>query len=236
MAFVKEPKSTKNYNMKKQILALASIVMIAGAVTFTSCKQEDITAPVITITGGNSQSQNLPSTAGAGTWTNPSATATDDEDGDLSTSISVSGTVDPNAAGTYTLTYTVSDAAGNSATEVVTVTIANSAAYLGGSYTNAGYSCQISGSGTFNATISASSTTNGLISINNFGAFGTSINISMTATGSSISIPAQPVGTQGNILNGSGTITGSSPAAFTLSYTWTDGSSTESCNDTYTHD
>lgn len=120
--------------MKKQILALASITMIAGVVTFSSCNQEDVTAPVITVTGGNTQSQSLPATAGAGTWTNPTATATDEEDGDLSTSITVTGTVDPDTKGSYTLTYTVSDAAGNTATETVTVNIVNDAEFLAGNW------------------------------------------------------------------------------------------------------
>ena len=109
--------------MKKQLLTIASVAMIAGALSFSSCKKDDTTAPVITVAGGNSQSQSLPAAAGNGTWSNPSATASDDVDGDISTNVTVSGTVDANNAGTYTLTYTVSDAAGNTATQTVTVNI-----------------------------------------------------------------------------------------------------------------
>ena len=217
--------------MKKQILALASIALIGGAITFTSCKQDDITAPVITITGGNTVSHTLNAA-----WTNPTATATDDEDGDLSSSISVSGTVNENLSGTYTLTYTVSDAAGNTASETVTVTVANSAAYLAGNYTNVADVCQISGSYTHNDVITVSTTTNGSISDQNFGGFGTSISINMTVSGTAITIPAQPVGTQGNILNGSGTITATADPVFNLNWTWTDGSNTESCTSAYDHD
>ncbi|MDC1061074.1 DUF5011 domain-containing protein, partial [Flavobacteriaceae bacterium] len=58
------------------------------------------------------------------TYTDPGATATDDIDGDLTNSIAVSGSVDASTVGTYTLTYTVADAASNvaSATRTVIVT------------------------------------------------------------------------------------------------------------------
>ena len=52
------------------------------------------------------------------------ATATDGADGDLTSSIVVTGTVDLTTVGTYTLTYTLSDAAGNAATAVTrTITV-----------------------------------------------------------------------------------------------------------------
>ncbi len=198
----------------------------------TSCKKEDTAVPVITVTGGNAVAHTLNAA-----WTNPTATATDDEDGDISTSISVSGTVNENLAGNYELTYTVSDAAGNTATEIVTVTVANSAAYMNGSYTNAADVCQVTGSYTYNATIAASGTVNGSVAVNNYAGFGTSITINMTVTGSAIAVPAQPVGTIGNILSGTGTVTSmTAPVAFNLAWTWTDGTTTESCTSNYTHD
>lgn len=49
--------------------------------------------------------------------------ATDDTDGDVTSSIVVTGTVDVNTAGTYTLTYKVSDAAGNEQTATRTITV-----------------------------------------------------------------------------------------------------------------
>ncbi|KND51630.1 MAG: hypothetical protein ABA06_00015 [Parcubacteria bacterium C7867-001] len=66
--------------------------------------------PAISVTQGSS-------------FTDPSATAADDTDGDLTGSISVEGSVDANTVGTYTLTYSATDAAGNtgSASRVVTV-------------------------------------------------------------------------------------------------------------------
>lgn len=50
-------------------------------------------------------------------------TATDDIDGDITSRISVAGYIDVNTAGVYTLTYTVSDAAGNVTTETRDVTV-----------------------------------------------------------------------------------------------------------------
>lgn len=220
--------------MKKQILALASIVMIGGVMTFTSCKQDDITAPVINVTGGNTQSQNLPATQGAGTWTNPTVTATDDEDGDVSSSVTVTGTVDPNTAGTYTLTYTVSDAAGNTASETVTVKIVNSADFLERPYNNCRDTCQVTAPFNYNSTVTASNFVNGNFVINNFGAFGNSININASLSGSNISVAAsQTLGGSASIVACSGAVTSTSPAEFGLTYTWTDGAANEVCISRY---
>ena len=93
----------------------------ASEVTRTVIVAADIVAPVITLTGSDTINVTL-----GDAFTDPGATATDNVDGDITTSIVVSGdTVDVNTAGTYTITYNVSDAAGNPATEVTrTVTVA----------------------------------------------------------------------------------------------------------------
>ena len=78
----------------------------------------DTTAPVITIIGANPVDVDL-----GATYSDAGATATDVHDGDLTSSITVSSNVDTNTAGTYTVTYTVSDAAGNQATETRTVNV-----------------------------------------------------------------------------------------------------------------
>jgi hypothetical protein len=54
-------------------------------------------------------------------FTDPGATAFDDVDGDVA--VSVSGTVDNTTAGTYTLTYSAKDRAGNTATATRTVNV-----------------------------------------------------------------------------------------------------------------
>ena len=56
-------------------------------------------------------------------WVDPGVEAHDVRDGNLTSSVSVSGSVDVNTTGTYTLTYTVSDAAGNNASLTRTVNI-----------------------------------------------------------------------------------------------------------------
>ena len=78
----------------------------------------DTTAPVITISGANPVDVDLGTT-----YNDAGASATDVNDGDLTSSITVSSNVDTNTVGTYTVTYTVSDAAGNQATETRTVNV-----------------------------------------------------------------------------------------------------------------
>ena len=78
----------------------------------------DYAAPVITLVG--SSTINL--TVGD-TFTDPGATATDNVDGDLTSSITVSGTVDISTTGTYTLIYSVADAASNAASTTRTVVV-----------------------------------------------------------------------------------------------------------------
>ncbi len=78
--------------------------------TTTQCVPN--TAPVITLIGAN------PFTITAGTlFVDPGATAQDAEDGTITSSIVVSGTVGT-TTGSYTLTYSVSDSKGLSATPV----------------------------------------------------------------------------------------------------------------------
>jgi hypothetical protein len=73
----------------------------------------DVGAPVITLLGNTTMNILV-----GGSYTDPGATALDDEDGDVTANIVVGGdTVDVNTAGTYIVTYNVSDAAGNAATQ-----------------------------------------------------------------------------------------------------------------------
>jgi hypothetical protein len=79
--------------------------------------------PVVTLNGDAA----LQITVGD-TFTDPGATAIDSVDGDLTSKIVETGSVDTSTAGLYTLTYTATDAAGNSAnvSRVVTVLAAPS--------------------------------------------------------------------------------------------------------------
>ena len=102
-----------------------------AAVTTTSpvTATPDTTAPEITLLGASPLEVNQGTT-----FTDPGATATDDLDGDLSASIVFGGdTVDTDTAGDYTITYDVSDDAGNAAdtvTRIVRVVIARDLARL----------------------------------------------------------------------------------------------------------
>ncbi len=77
----------------------------------------DTTVPVITLNGSNTQNIVV-----GGIYSEAGATAVDDFDGNVT--ITISGTVDTNTIGTYTITYTATDVAGNIATETRTILVA----------------------------------------------------------------------------------------------------------------
>ena len=76
----------------------------------------DIVAPVITLSGQRELFVPL-----GGAYQEPGYTAQDDADGDLTASVTRAGTVNTASPGVYTLTYTVTDKAGNTAEMTVTV-------------------------------------------------------------------------------------------------------------------
>ncbi|MDB4016233.1 BspA family leucine-rich repeat surface protein [Flavobacteriaceae bacterium] len=106
--------ATGTFNYTATISGASTSQAVTGTITVNAAATADTTPPTITLTG--SSTINL--TVGD-TFTDPGATATDDVDGDLTSSISIT---DPGAftstAGTYTISYSVSDAAGNAATVV----------------------------------------------------------------------------------------------------------------------
>ena len=85
----------------------------ATQVTRTVNITPDVTIPVITLLGESEVSLELGST-----YTDAGATAVDNIDGDITANIVTVNSVDVNTVGTYTVTYNVSDAAGNAATQV----------------------------------------------------------------------------------------------------------------------
>lgn len=114
--------------MKKNIISLSAVALIATAAIFTGCNKEDTTPPVVTLTGDATKTIILNST-----YTEEGATATDDEDGAITPT--VSGTVNVDLTGTYTITYTAVDAAGNSSSATRTVIVRNEADIYEGTYT-----------------------------------------------------------------------------------------------------
>jgi lysophospholipase L1-like esterase len=84
-------------------------------ITLSGGVVEDTEPPVITLLGDNPMNLTV-----GDTFTDPGATAVDNVDGDLTESIVVGGdTVDTSTAGTYVITYNVSDAAGDDAGELL---------------------------------------------------------------------------------------------------------------------
>jgi len=117
--------------MKNRCLILASIVLL-----IISCEKDmvnplpggvdasvDIRFPVISLIGSSSISIERGTT-----YSDAGATASDNIDGDITSSITTSGLVDTSTPGTYTITYSVSDAAGNSTSLSRTIIVNESAA------------------------------------------------------------------------------------------------------------
>ena len=88
----------------------------------------DQTAPVITLNGASTIT-----VAQGSTFTDPGITITDNVDTGLTAT--VTGTVDVNTVGTYTLSYDVTDAAGNAATTITRTIIVTAATATGGGST-----------------------------------------------------------------------------------------------------
>ena len=83
-----------------------------------SILRSDVEAPILTLTGSSSI------TISAGTaYQEPGFTAIDGVDGDITANVQISGSVDIYHAGVYTLTYSVTDKAGNTATAERIVTV-----------------------------------------------------------------------------------------------------------------
>ena len=80
--------------------------------------RNDLIAPVITLNG----EAQMTITAGS-PYTEPGATAVDNIDGDVSSKIEISGSVNIYCAGTYKLTYKVTDAHGNASSAERTVVV-----------------------------------------------------------------------------------------------------------------
>jgi len=112
-----------SYTLTYNVSDISDNAAIAQTRTVDVVAAPDTTDPVITLLGDN------PFALDQGvTFVDPGATALDDVDGDLTLSIVVTGAVDENTVGSYTLTYTATDAAGNigSATRTVNVTAVTS--------------------------------------------------------------------------------------------------------------
>ena len=89
--------------------------------TVNTSNTGDNTSPVITLLG-----ESVVTVEVGSNYVDAEATATDDVDEDLSSSIITTSNVDTSKVGTYTITYNVSDAAGNAASTVIRTVIVES--------------------------------------------------------------------------------------------------------------
>jgi hypothetical protein len=89
---------------------------ISDPAVLTIAPDPDTTKPVISLLGAADASLEVGSP-----YTDAGATASDDRDGDITPGVVVTGSVDTAVLGDYTLTYNVSDAAGNAADPVTRV-------------------------------------------------------------------------------------------------------------------
>lgn len=116
--------------MKKNLLNISAAIVLLSLFIIPGCKKDDTVPPVISLNGSASVTISLNSS-----YSDAGATANDDEDGSINVTSDASNTnPDVNTAGTYTITYTATDAAGNASTETRTVIVRNDAYYLEGTY------------------------------------------------------------------------------------------------------
>lgn len=91
-------------------------------ISLGSFKVVDDVAPIITLNGDKTVVVEV-AIDGDRTYTDAGATAVDNHDGDITNKIVEDKQVDINTVGTYTITYTVVDSSGNTATETRTVEV-----------------------------------------------------------------------------------------------------------------
>ena len=168
--------------MKKRFLTVAAATLTASALIFTGCSKDDVTAPEVTLVGGDI------TVSLQGTYAEAGATATDDKDGTLIPTIS--GTVDVNKTGVYVITYTATDAAGNVGEATRNVTVKNDAEAWTGLYS--GSETDANGLYTYPkpTTVTASSEVNNRVIITKL-SYLEGNNVYMEVKGNVIDIPSQ---------------------------------------------
>jgi len=109
------------------------VCFLATILSVASCKKDtDNSPPKITLNGNQVENIFLQST-----YTDPGAIAIDDQDGVVN--VTVSGSFNVNKTGTYYLTYTATDGAGNAASASRQINVSNE---LTSSSWNANYTCE----------------------------------------------------------------------------------------------
>jgi hypothetical protein len=170
------------------------IILVSLLLLLADCKKgkvsKDNTNPTITLIGD----ANLVLAKGAAA-SDPGATASDDKDGDISSRISSdwSSQVNTNNAGDYTVTYSVKDEAGNSASTTRSVKVKYGAASTFGNF-NATHTNSYGTSGVYTSFVTAGdnadqfsiypfSGANVTVKVNMSGPSGTDLSYSTSAFG-----------------------------------------------------
>ena len=192
---------------------------LGAVLALNACKDDDLTAPSISLIGNNP-------IFNASNYVDAGATATDDVDGDITSKIIVSGLPNDNIPGKYEVQYNVSDEAGNSAATVTRNVVTSVAGTYGvvEDCEGADFTYDISSS-------DSSNTSNYYVNFLNFGDVFSDDQVYGTIVGNVITIPLQtPI--QGSLFNvfGSGTISVNSSinVVMNIEYTIeTDGGTTD---------
>lgn len=214
----------------KQTMKFAAVVAIALSTVLVGCKKDDVDAPVVTLVGN--ASENLVLNA---SYTDAGATAKDERDGDLTSSIvsDAATAVKKDLAGSYTVTYTATDAAGNAGTATRTVAVKNAADAKAGSYA---VTDLVGGfSSNYTDAVTASSTVNNKILVGKFANYsGGSVYMTISADGLTVTVPSQTVACGTPAANrtfaGSGTV---SSTGMVIDYTETTNGTTVTGKGTY---
>ena len=168
--------------MKKTNLIAAVVVLGSSALFMNGCKKDDTTAPIVTVSGASSRSVVLNNPI-----SDPGASS---DDGSSVTSNWSSSNPDFTTAGTYTVTYSATDGAGNTGTATLTVEVViDRSTYIWNGY-SATDSAASTGYFTYTGNISAGA--GSTIIISNFS--GTLQNCIATVSGANITIASQTVG------------------------------------------
>ncbi len=171
------------FELKSTAVSYGGIIPVTGTLTGATGNQSiitiniyvDIVPPVITLVGPNPDSVLVGSP-----YVDPGATAFDIKYGDLTSSIIPNSNVDTSQVGSYTITYDVSDAAGNAAITVTrTVNVIDTTAPV----------ISLNGSDTINVVYGTGYLDQGATATDNFDP-----SVSVVVTGDTVA-PITPVGT-----------------------------------------
>jgi len=186
----------------------------------SSCKKTDTGSPIITLKGSNPY---VVVWGSAKKYADPGAVATDAVDGEVD--YSIDSTVNMYSAGSYIVTFTATDAAGNKTSATRTV-IVDAAPYLKGIFTVKNYIGIVFDSD-YTDTLSIATDTTNYLKFKSFAAF-KNAKVHATFSGTSVSIPQQEVlcGVPARNRTFSGYGTFASDTAFVISYTISDTTAT----------